>query len=213
MLPQGSATGSRNIAYGLTVDSSNSIWICGSLGGHAMGSILLDSLVVLLPPIASTDAIFIAQYSQIGELIHYEALPTGGDDNINISADKIGNIYICGDMEGIDPFIIGQDSLHLYNDESEGMFVAKYGSNYLVGIQKLTQPRGQISIFPNPTDKEININSTEVIKSVEIENVLGQILYRNSFNSEKIMVSVNNFPNGIYLIKINGTEVRKFVKE
>ena len=198
----------RNGVYGLTIDTSNNVWICGPISAN----ISLDTSTILYSP-GTVDPIFFVSYDSHGVLSHYETLPSGGDDNCTIAADNLGNIYLEGDFESYDPFIIGNDSLHLYNGEVENEFTAKYGSNYLVGIQKIDRPTGQICIYPNPTDKEININSTEVIKSVEIENVLGQILYRNSFNSQKIMVSVNNFPNGIYLIKINGTEVRKFVKE
>ena len=46
-----------------------------------------------------------------------------------------------------------------------------------------------------------------------IANILGQTLFNHNFNSEKVEIDVADLPAGVYLVKINETEVRKFVKE
>ncbi len=48
---------------------------------------------------------------------------------------------------------------------------------------------------------------------IAIMNLIGQTIYTQQYNSPQVLVDVANLPPGIYLIRINGTEVRKFVKQ
>ncbi|MCW3120529.1 MAG: hypothetical protein JWQ38_21 [Flavipsychrobacter sp.] len=69
------------------------------------------------------------------------------------------------------------------------------------------------SIYPNPATTILNITSSDVIINVAIANLVGQTVYSNSYQSEEVQVNVSGLPSGMYLVRINGTEVRKFVKE
>ena len=70
-----------------------------------------------------------------------------------------------------------------------------------------------IDIYPNPANTTLTITSTDNITNVIISNIIGQTVYTNQFNSSQVQVSVANLPTGVYFIKINGTDVRRFVKE
>ena len=70
-----------------------------------------------------------------------------------------------------------------------------------------------ITIYPNPTTTELTITSTNKISQITIANPLGQPVYTHEYNTEKAAVNVSSLPTGIYFIKINSTEVRKFVKQ
>lgn len=95
-------------------------------------------------------------------------------------------------------------------------------------IRKVTQPEcgfifplevvnltktNQCFVYPNPATTSLTITSGENIKTITITNLLGQPIYTHQYNTTKAEVDVSNLPTGIYLIRINGTEVRKFVKE
>lgn len=74
----------------------------------------------------------------------------------------------------------------------------------------------RIFIYPNPASSTINITSPETISSIEIENVLGQVVKRVDVNSDNASCDVSELPNGIYMMKIRvqGDDIKlKFVKE
>ncbi len=66
----------------------------------------------------------------------------------------------------------------------------------------------QIKLFPNPTKNEININIDDSIhdeiQKITVNNLLGELV----FSSDKYLktISLSNFPTGIYIIKISGSE-------
>ena len=69
------------------------------------------------------------------------------------------------------------------------------------------------NVFPNPVTTNLTITSTNVITNVSISNIIGQTVYSNYYHREEVQVNIADLPKGIYFIKVNGTEVRKFVKE
>ena len=70
-----------------------------------------------------------------------------------------------------------------------------------------------IALYPNPATTSLTITSTDKITTVSISNLLGQIVYTHAYNSEKVHVDVADLPSGVYFVKVNGSEVSKFVKE
>ncbi len=71
----------------------------------------------------------------------------------------------------------------------------------------------RLKIYPNPASSELTIIATNKINKVSINNLLGQTMYTHEYNTDKVQVDVADLPPGIYLIRINGTEIRKFVKQ
>jgi hypothetical protein len=76
-----------------------------------------------------------------------------------------------------------------------------------------------ISLYPNPANGLINIeakNSTEVAgKMLRIYNVLGREVKAQLLLSQKTIISINNFPAGLYVVKIgDGKKVNmmRFIK-
>jgi hypothetical protein len=86
-----------------------------------------------------------------------------------------------------------------------------------------------IQIHPNPATTELTITSTGNIATISISNLLGEIVYSqlspiaNGANSQPayltgilpnpLQVNIAGFPAGMYFVKVNGTEVREFVKQ
>jgi uncharacterized repeat protein (TIGR01451 family) len=78
-----------------------------------------------------------------------------------------------------------------------------------------------IELYPNPTHDAITITAPDKITDVVITNIVGQVVYRESTTpypllktgGDVLRVNVANLPAGTYIVKVNGSEVRKFVKE
>lgn len=67
-------------------------------------------------------------------------------------------------------------------------------------------------ISPNPVTTRLAVTSTKVISELVIINSAGQPLYCRQYNAEQVQVDIADLPAGNYFIKINGAEVRQFIK-
>ncbi len=73
-------------------------------------------------------------------------------------------------------------------------------------------PLHELKIYPDPANTEITITGP-MVSSISITNLIGQTIYTNHYNSEKVQIDISSLPTGVYFIKVNGTEVRKFIKQ
>ena len=78
---------------------------------------------------------------------------------------------------------------------------------------KPTGNASKIAVYPNPVTNQLTISSGNEISSVSISNLLGQTIFSNEYNANTVQVNVADLPSGVYFVKVNGSEVRKFVKE
>jgi hypothetical protein len=73
-----------------------------------------------------------------------------------------------------------------------------------------------ISIYPNPVNEILNVESEVFNGKIEIKivNVLGNLVMKEEFKikTDATQINVSTLPRGIYYIKV-GNEVGKFVKE
>ena len=92
---------------------------------------------------------------------------------------------------------------------------------YVTGIESVINKNGQLKIYPNPANINLTISQleNEPIKSIEIENVLGQtcILLSTNIHAPTTIVDVSTLTSGIYFIKTTDEKGNvsnaKFVKE
>lgn len=76
-----------------------------------------------------------------------------------------------------------------------------------------------INVFPNPNNGEfyLQLNTVNENVKLEIENSLGQLILKKAINDLNTKISLVNYPNGIYFIKIiegnNIIRTEKIVKE
>ena len=68
-------------------------------------------------------------------------------------------------------------------------------------------------LYPNPAQNKLIVVAKDKIDEVTIVNLLGQIAYTQKFTSEKAELDLTTIIPGIYLIKINEINVRRFIKE
>ena len=136
--------------------------------------------------------------------------------NINTIAGD-GNSGYLGDggpataAELHNPFCLASDAHgNVYFSDGVNHCIRKL--SYQTTLVKEVIKQSSIAIYPNPATTELTISSTDKITNITITNLLGQTFYNHIYNTEKIQVDVANLPKGMYLIKVNGSEVRKFVK-
>ena len=65
-------------------------------------------------------------------------------------------------------------------------------------------------LYPNPSSGIFTFNESQNIKTVEVFNILGELVLRQG--NAKI-INLQAFPKGIYVARINGSQVCRLVKE
>ena len=206
-----SGNGSSFGGYCLTVDDSDRIWMAGGFGNH----ITFDSTHHLDYDSTGGCALpaFILSYNTSGDIVFSAAINGGtGEDNVGIAAHG-NNIYVVGDYDCL-PLVVGTDTIIDASPYSENFFVSRLSYPPRVQVPS-TLPVGNrdIVIFPNPANTNLTITSPNKINQIVITNFFGQKISTYECNTEKVLVDIVNLPAGIYLVRINGTEVRKFVKD
>ncbi len=72
---------------------------------------------------------------------------------------------------------------------------------------------GDIQIFPNPALNSLTVTCTQKIASLTVTNPLGQVIYSQRHDTKEAQIDVSTLPAGVYFVKVNGMDVRKFVKQ
>ncbi|MCD6010958.1 MAG: hypothetical protein K0Q79_820 [Flavipsychrobacter sp.] len=68
-------------------------------------------------------------------------------------------------------------------------------------------------VSPNPAGDVLTVSCAEGLNSVIICNLTGHNLLSQSFTSRQADLDIAHLPAGVYFIKVNGSEVRRFVKQ
>ncbi len=214
-----SAGGSgRDAGFGMTLDSSGDMWLTGNMNhvnyGVAGYTMNFQGNILTVPSV-NFDPMYIVEYSGEGTYIFGTTLVSGGDDFSGLCADDLCNIYVGGDYMHVD-MIFNTDTLLEEGGPIEDLFIAKYRYG-ICGTALSLSASGQtdgIMLYPNPAFTELNISSgSKTITSVCLTNLTGQEVYNQNYNQAKVQVDVAQLPAGLYFVKVNGQDVRKFVKE
>ncbi len=67
-------------------------------------------------------------------------------------------------------------------------------------------------IFPNPVNNQLIISSTVQVKNMIIHDVQGKVVKKIDAPTSQ-SIDVSNLPSGVYLIRLNGKHIERFVKE
>jgi hypothetical protein len=70
----------------------------------------------------------------------------------------------------------------------------------------------QVMVYPNPASSQLVVQAPEVITTLQLTNLLGQVVFTAPGNSTKQVVDVSGMPKGIYLLKIKA-DVKEAVKK
>lgn len=101
------------------------------------------------------------------------------------------------------------------NDPVTSVATKQVLMNVVVGIDENGQNE-VVSVYPNPASEYLQIGSTGEITNVRIVNTIGQVVYNQNVGLNKVRVSTDMLPNGVYFVNIetvNGTTTQKVIIE
>lgn len=70
----------------------------------------------------------------------------------------------------------------------------------------------ELRLSPNPSTGEFVIQSSEWIRSISIQNALGQIVFQEAVEAEETTIQLMNQPPGLYFVKVFVAEEEKVLK-
>ena len=163
----------------------------------------------------NTNLSFVPQISNLAGNIIYDTL-----NWVQISGTYIAN-------GGEKYLTIGNfnDDINTLVDSTSGTLMGAYlfiddvsVVDCTVGINEIENHQLQFFISPNPVDYELRIKYEFTNATLEITNVLGNVVLIESVKSDEknIKINVSDFAKGVYFVKVfndKGVTVKKFVKE
>ncbi len=201
-------TGSYPYTNAVCVDDADNVYVTGDFGSAPGDTINVSGISVECT--ADGGGIYVAKYTSAGDVIWATPASGGGAIPLSISCDSPGaNIFITGDFSTT-PIVFGYDTLDCSGDPRDQVFVAKINATALSVPEASVLP---VSVYPNPAQDELTISCVNKITSVTITDLMGKTVSDHCFSSSLVQVAVSELTPGIYFVKINGTQVRKFIKQ
>ncbi len=157
--------------------------------------------------------IFILKLDTNGDFVWAKRIGGSEDDTGNcifIAAD--GYIFTTGDFRKTVDFDPGTETSNLTSAGLTDIFILKL-SETILGITENTFP-AKFVIFPNPTNGKFTIDLGEEYQNVtvEITNILGQIISSEKYVSAKIIEKEITSSAGIYFVKVSSEGASKTLK-
>ena len=131
-----------------------------------------------------------------GEWIRIKVLSAGKTDYTDNSVNQFDTYYfykVQAYYQGID-CLSAPAALKLNKNE----YVLKFFYSE-TGINEDAEQN--VGIYPNPANEKITIEAQN-IERVSIVNVMGQTVYETSVSDDNMVIDVNDFPAGIYMIHV-----------
>jgi hypothetical protein len=108
-------------------------------------------------------------------------------------------------------------NLELYvGQDLGGIYRFEHDPNSSSSLEETTLGR-QIVLYPNPASNSFTVSSEkEMIQSIQVTNIEGKIIHSEEINTIKTVVNSNEYPTGIYFVKVllesGNTVIKKIVK-
>ena len=121
-----------------------------------------------------------------------------------IATDTHGKLYVVGGTNCIQLYM-GNDTLYPPANQSTMFFSSldSIDANWAVGTNELATATAKLIVYPNPASDMLQIQmpvGNHKSQKIEIQNTTGHVVYSTLCKTEKLQLSIENFPNGIYFI-------------
>ena len=126
----------------------------------------------------------------------HDAIPVDGDSlAMGVAPGTSGNQLWANETGG-------WKDLSEYQTDSKGTVIAVV-CDIATGEKEILGDISQLSIYPNPSIGTLNIALTEKVEStVLVYNMLGEVVFNSTKNTQLFTVDMNNQPNGVYFVKV-----------
>jgi len=212
------STGSNNAITTVSPNVQTSYIVAGTASNNCSSS---ASVVVQVNPLPNVTGYATPNSICVGET---SSLTGNGAINYQVSSPNYFNqgnftvqqpaIYI-GNMNfiGVQQFLfVGTDA-----NGCSGTFNVNLTVNACTGLNKYGIGSSNISIYPNPTSGEFNVELVNGLdKTIQVMDLTGRIVLEKTSTSDVIGIDIKGLASGIYYVKIlsqNSTSVVKLVKE
>ncbi len=234
----GAISGTGSVCVGATITltdtSPGGIWsslytgiATVSAGGLVMGvSAGIDSIKYSVTNICGTDNVF---HTVTVNPLPYAGTISGSDSICRGDTSSMINTVTGGDWYISDPTIATISGTGLISGISVGTDIVWYiitntcGSDTssfplvvelcLAGVKTIGMQSTHIDVYPDPATNTLNITSSDKINQITFTNILMQVVFCHYYNTRSVQAGIAELTPGIYFIRINGTEVRKFIKD
>jgi Secretion system C-terminal sorting domain len=221
------AFGTRNHdhACAITSDHSGHIFIAGSFSYGIYNNYTIRFDTVTLSAVGFADHMYMAAlYASTGFTLFGFQLPCGGE-SVNLTADRLGGLYVTAGQTGTDPLLLGNYSLVITGNENT--FIARYGTELPMSVAPFSKSGiDKINIYPNPTTGNATIQiEDEYLEKVNFTlfNLQGKEVYKTDIPGNagflQKTVDLSYLPKGVYIYRIfcndqnNSTTTGKIIVE
>lgn len=105
----------------------------------------------------------------------------------------------------------------IYFDSNPVIVTNTFNTKFVAVLANTSFESGNFALYPNPAHKQVEIdllNTTETIKTIEINDVLGKCIKKASgLNAVHQTLDVADFAKGIYFIEVTTSNYLKQIKK
>lgn len=194
----------------IALDLAGNVYVSGTFSATAdfdpsSGTLNLTS--------AGSQDIFIAELSYSGNLLWAKAIGSSGTDYASLIAlDAAGAIYTTGAFSGTANFDSGTGTNNLTSAGALDAFVMKWAAP-TVGVEVHALENSLFTVYPNPGNGVVYINSENELAELVIMNSLGEFVYSSTLNSINPSLDLSTQPKGIYFVKLITSEGKVATKK
>jgi len=212
--------GNYELSTGTFYDTTVSLGGCDSVTITSLS--VLPALTSLTASICPGDSLLIGSLYQTSAGLYVDTLvSSAGCDSIvtvdltlyssSVTLDSLGGDLVASGgvtylwNTGATNSTITPDTNGVYSvtvtDINGCVATASFNVTYITSTGVMNNSISKISLYPNPVNEMLNISSTDNIKSLEIKDLLGRVIYFDSkINSTNTSVSTSSFSNNIYTV-------------
>ncbi len=196
---------------GLATDPCNNVWACVNM--EVSKGIKVDGTTTVYPPAGSVDPVMLVGYNANDSLFdHTELISSGGYNtglaNSGLATDTRGAVMLAADFRAVDPFVIGPDTLHMYDGQQTNIFIAKYRprTECVEGPPPVYPSVPRIIIYPDPARNDCILSYTGDLRAggnMALHDITGKRVRNYTLTQQLTPFSVADLPAGVYMCMIS----------
>ena len=186
-------------AQDLAIDSAGNSYIIG----YFFGTADFDPGTGTASLISKGDGdIFFAKYDNDGNYLWAKSIGCALlDAGYAINVDNSGNVYTSGSFQETVDFNPGVGTFNLTSAGTYDIFVHKMSQTTVFSENELLKA---IKVYPNPAQEYINLKTNSNEFTIEILNIVGQVLIREK---SKKVIDIQTLSAGTYFVKVKTGEI------